>query len=163
MPTPSTLIEFGPTKRGALVGKFTDRYGAACSIQESSYPDEECVWLGVEVDAMGEPILNGRMHVTRDLARQLAEALHHFAAEGTLGLYEADQYQVGSWVVGVARDNHGFLGRIVAAHPGVWLKVQDSDSANSEPWECAWSLVPTSWLPTLPPPRSRTLFEHLEG
>jgi hypothetical protein len=152
-------IEFGPTTRGALLGKFTDRYGASCSLQESSYPEEDCIWLGVEVDSMGEPIDSGRMHLTRELARELAEALLHFASEGTLGFYDAGAYQVGRWVIGVGRDNHDVFGRIVEAHAGVRLKVEAKDSTV---WECAWGLVPSSWVPTDPPPRARTLFEHLE-
>lgn len=155
------FIDFGSTKRGALVGKFTDRYGAACSIQESSYPDEECIWLGVEVDAMGDLIPSGRMHLTRDQAQKLAEVLLHFAAEGTLGLYDAAEYPVGSWVLGVGRDNRGVVGRVVEAHPGTVLRVQDAHG--EEPWECAWSLVPSSWIPTQAPPQGRSLFEHLEA
>lgn len=157
--TASDHIEFGPTKRGALVGRFLDRFGATCSAQESSYQDEECIWLGVEVDAMGEPVASGRMHLTRDLARQLAEVLIHFAAEGTLGLYDATEYQVGSWVLGVGQDNRGVIGRVVETRPGTLLKVQEG---LSEPWECDWSRIPSSWIPT-EPPRGRSLYEHLEG
>lgn len=156
----ASFIDFGSTKRGALVGEFVDRYGASCSIQESSYPDEECVWLGVEVDAMGEVTPGGRMHLTREQARQLAEVLLYFAQEGTLGLYGADEYVVGAWVVGISRANRGVLGRVVEAQPGTLLRVQNVQG--EAPWECAWSLVPTSWLPTEAPPQGRSLFEHLE-
>lgn len=164
MTTSPCLIEFGPTKRGALVGKFCDRYGACCSIQESSYPEEDCVWLGVEIDAMGELAPNGRMHLTRDLARQLAEALLHFAHDGSLGLYDTTDYSVGNWVLGVAADNQGVVGRVVEARPGSLLKVkvEDRERGGEDPWEYAWSVVPASWVPTEPPPRGRSLFEHLE-
>lgn len=142
------------------MGAFVDRYGASCSIQESSYPDEECVWLGVEVDATGEITPNGRMHLTRELARQIAEVLLHFAEEGTLGLYGAEDYGVGAWVVGVSRANRGVLGRVVEAQPGTLIRVQNVQG--EEPWECAWNLVPSSWLPAQPPPQGRSLYEHLE-
>lgn len=158
MATPRA-IEFSPTTRGALLSKFTDRYGASCSLQESSYPEEDCVWLGVEIDWMGELVPSGRMHLTRELARELAEALLHFASEGTLGFYDAGEYQVGAWVIGTAKDNHGILGRVVELRPGVRLKVEARDSST---WECTWALVTSTWLPTEPPPRARTLFEHLE-
>lgn len=158
--TAPNFIDFGSTKRGALVGEFTDRYGASCSIQESSYPDEDCVWLGVEVDAMGEMTPNGRMHLTRDQARQLAEVLLHFAEVGALGVYDAAEYKVGAWVVGVSQKNRGVLGRVIEAHPGTVLRVQNVQG--EEPWECAWSLVPSSWVPTQAPPQGRSLFEHLE-
>jgi hypothetical protein len=159
--TTRNWIHFGSTKRGALVGEFTDRYGASCSIQESSYQDEECIWLGVEVDAMGEVTPNGRMHLTRDQARQLAEVLLHFAADGTIGLYDAEEYKVGAWVVGISQTNRDVLGRVVEAQPGTLLRVQNAQGG-AEPWECAWSLVPSSWLPTQPPPQGRSLFEHLD-
>jgi hypothetical protein len=155
-------IEFGPTRRGALVGKFTDRYGAHCSLQESSYPEEECLWLGVEVDSMGEDLPSARMHLTRELARELAEVLLHFAAEGSLGLYDATDYQVGQWVVGVGKENHGVLGRVVEAHAGSLIRVQNARSG-SEVWECSWSLVPSTWVPTEGPPRGVSLFERLEA
>lgn len=141
------------------MGKFTDRFGAACSIQESSYPDEECVWLGVEVDAMGEPVPNGRMHLTRDQARQLAEVLLHFSAEGTLGVFDPDEYKIGSWVLGVGGDNRGVVGRVVEARPGTLLRIQHVQG--EAPWECAWNLVASSWIPTQAPPQGRSLFEHL--
>lgn len=154
------FIEFELTKRGALVGEFIDRYGASCSVQESSYQDEDCVWVGVETDAMGEMVPNGRMHLTRDQARQLAEVLLHFATEGSLGRYDKDDYKVGAWVVGVNEANRGIVGRVVELQPGALLRVQNVEGAAS--YECAWSLVPTSWLPTQPPPQGRSLFEHLE-
>ena len=162
MATPERPIEFESTRGGALVGKFTDRYGAACSLQESSYQEEDCAWLGVEIDCMGEPLQNARMHLTRDLARKLAEALLYFATEGTLGLYDGSEYPVGQWVLGVARDNRGVLGRVVEAHAGTVVKIQEART-QSEVWECAWQLVPSTWVPTEPPSRAFSLFEHLEA
>lgn len=155
-------IEFGPTRCGALVGKFTDRYGAHCSLQESSYPEEECLWLGVEVDSMGEALPSARMHLTRELARELAEALLYFSAEGSLGLYDASDYAVGQWVVGVGKENQGVLGRVVEAHAGSVIKVQHARSGE-DLWECSWPLVPSTWVPTESPPRGVSLFERLDS
>lgn len=155
-------IEFEATRRGSLVGKFTDRFGAHCSLQESSYAEEECLWLGVEVDSMGDALSSARMHLTRDLARQLAEALLYFAREGALGLYDASQYEVGQWLVGVGRENHGVLARVVEARVGVLIKVQEA-LAGSAAWECAWARVPSTWVPAEAPPPGVSLFEHLEA
>ena len=110
---------------------------------------------------MGEALPSARMHVTRELARELAEALLYFAEEGSLGAYDADDYRVGGWVVGVGRDNRGVLGRVVEIHSGTKLRVQ-SASANGEVWDCGWQLVPTTWIPTESPTRV-SLFEHLEA
>lgn len=59
-------MEFKQTKKGLMRAEFTDRYGALCSLQESSIPGEDCVWLGVDVDIEGEEVRNGRMHLTRE-------------------------------------------------------------------------------------------------
>jgi hypothetical protein len=155
-------IEFEATRRGALVGTFTDRYGAHCSLQESSYLDEECLWLGIEVDAMGEPLPSARMHVTRDLARRLGEALLHFATEGVLGSYDASGYRVGQWVIGIGKDNYGLTGRIVELQEGRLIKVQNAQ-LGSEFWTCTWKLATRHWLPTNSPPEGVSLFEHLEA
>lgn len=160
--TAPSPIQFSATNRKGLIGKFTDRYGASCSIQESSYQDEECIWLGVEIDPMGEVLTQGRMHITRELACKLAEILLYFSAEGTLGLYDAEEYQVGRWVLGIGKDNHGIIGRVVEVCPGAVLKIQDTQVNEPKDWECTWSLVPTRWIPTEAPPRARSLFEHLE-
>ena len=40
-------INLSPTQRGFLRGEFTDRYGAKCSIQQSSLATEGAIWLGV--------------------------------------------------------------------------------------------------------------------
>lgn len=111
---------------------------------------------------MGDALPSARMHLTRELARQLAEALLYFAREGTLGLYDPSHYPVGQWVVGVGRENQGVMGRVVEAHVGSAIKVQDMH-AGSEAWECAWSRVPSTWVPAEQPPRGISLFEHLEA
>jgi len=64
-----------PTERGFLRSDFKDASGAACSIQESSLATDYCIWLG-----QGD----GRMHLTRKLARELIEWLGAFADTGTL-------------------------------------------------------------------------------
>ena len=36
------------TVAGFAFAKFTDRYGAQCSIQKSSLAFEDCIWLGID-------------------------------------------------------------------------------------------------------------------
>jgi hypothetical protein len=133
-------VIFGPTKHGTLIGKFTDRFGAECSIQESSYQEEDCIWLGVETDSMGESLPNGRMHLTRERARELILVLRHFVETGALGVYDRSEYHLGRWVVGVGDDNNGEAGI----------------------WHCSWERVGDVWVPTDPPPQGRSLFDHLD-
>ena len=157
------LINFQATKTGALLGKFHDRYGAECTVQESSYQEELCLWVGVEKDSMGEAITNGRMHLNQDQARELAEALLHFANEGGLGKYDANQhFRVGSWVRGIGKDNFGIYGRVITAHVGGFLTVQDQ-STPGEPghFTCVWDIVPNLWSPAEAPPEGTSRFTFL--
>jgi hypothetical protein len=117
-------VRFNSTRRGLLRAEFKDRYGAECSVQESSIPGEDCLWLGVEVDFYGDELRAGRMHIDRDLARQLYPVLRHFARTGSLGTDDPDSsLQVGMWVVGVGEQNRGIEGRIVQI--GDLVVVQD--------------------------------------
>jgi hypothetical protein len=162
---PVDMIKFQVTKVGSLLGKFTDRYGAQCSLQESSYQEELCLWVGVEVDAMGEANPNGRMHITQDQARELAEALLYFANEGGLGKYDAAQhFRVGSWVRGLGKDNFGIYGRILAAHVGGFLTVQDqSTSGEAGQYTCVWDHIHKIWSPAEVPPEGASRYEFLNA
>lgn len=156
------MIKYRATQSGHLVGKFKDRYGAECSIQESSYTDEACLWLGVEEDNSGQAVLQGRMHLTQDQARELAEALLHFANEGALGQYDTDHYRVGAWVRGIGKESLGVYGRITVAQVGSHLVVQDQRRPGAEgEIVCLWDVIGKLWTPAEAPPQGRTLFEHL--
>jgi hypothetical protein len=75
-----------PTQRGFKRAEFVDRYGAKCSIQESSLATEYCIWLGCEsetVDLQGRPC-GARMHVSQELAAELIPLLQVFVATGLL-------------------------------------------------------------------------------
>jgi hypothetical protein len=155
-------VIFGPTKHGTLIGKFTDRFGAECSIQESSYQEEDCIWLGVETDSMGESLPNGRMHLTRERARELILVLRHFVETGALGVYDRSEYHLGRWVVGVGDDNNGIIGRVIEVQPR-GLSVQDNEKVGEAGiWHCSWERVGDVWVPTDPPPQGRSLFDHLD-
>lgn len=103
-------MNFEQTPRGFLVGRFKDRYGAKCSLQESSLAEEAAVWFGIDdpepkimcSDAakLGlkrqrengwqdyyipkEVLLNTRMHLTQSDVKILIPILRHFAETGYL-------------------------------------------------------------------------------
>jgi hypothetical protein len=68
-------IEWSHTEGRFCRGEFQDRDGAECSIQTSSLPIEDCIWLG------RAPI---RMHLTREMAGELAQILLKFSYTGEL-------------------------------------------------------------------------------
>lgn len=100
-------IETAPANdRGFYVGRWIDRYGAKCSIQESSLAaDEGHIWLGcdeiglkrfepgkgwsdVELE-QNDPhgithVANTRMHLSQSMVRDLLPLLQHFAEHGCL-------------------------------------------------------------------------------
>lgn len=103
-------ITVSKNERGLMIGKFTDRYGMECSIQESSLATDTCLWLGLDAanpqimakdaaahgvdpgDGTGwvpypipkEVQLATRMHLTREMARDLIPLLESFARSGLL-------------------------------------------------------------------------------
>lgn len=158
-------MEFRQTKRGLLRADFRDRYGALCSLQESSIPGEDCLWMGVEVNFEGDELRHGRMHLTRDMARKLVPILRHFARRGSLGIDTVeDPFHVGAWVVGVGEENRGIEGRIIQAHPGETLTVQDSKKFGPEGQIiCVWDVVDLIWEPIEVPESVPTRYDILSG
>ncbi len=105
------MITWDKTNRFFRIGTFKDRYGTACSIQESSLATEDCVWLGVDdadpkimavdaiklgMDTKGQttgwvpyPLpeevgCSTRMHLTKPMAEELILVLSHFVKTGYL-------------------------------------------------------------------------------
>lgn len=92
--------------RGFLHAEFVDRYGAKCSIQESSLADAEGhIWLGcdeiglkrfepglgwsdvpLKADHNGGVVYqaNARMHLSQTMVHQLLPLLQYFAEHGEL-------------------------------------------------------------------------------
>lgn len=81
------MINLTETSRGFKRGEFVDRYGAKCSIQESSLAGENCVWLGCDHETIhhvtGESC-GARMHLTRDMAVAIVMHLQRFIETGRL-------------------------------------------------------------------------------
>jgi len=151
---------FKPTKKGLLRAEFQDRYGALCSLQESSIPGEDCVWLGVDVSFEGEEIQHGRMHLTRDHAQELLPILRRFASHGTLEAGQ-DPFSVGSWVIGVGDDNRDVEGRVVQSHRGQ-ITIQNVRRPGLEgQYVCAADQMDILWEPIDIPDHVPTAFERL--
>lgn len=93
-------MKLRPTSRGFLRGEFVDVYGEECSIQKSSLATEDCIWLGADnqkakVCVQGEgwkefplpkgvEIMPSRMHLSRELVKELLPLLQHFVDTGEL-------------------------------------------------------------------------------
>lgn len=81
------------TDRGFERFEFTDRYGEVCSIQESSLATDDAIWFGVNhasieevnlVEENGKKGAMARMHLTRDMVKDLLPILQFFADHGEL-------------------------------------------------------------------------------
>ena len=86
------------TARNYLGTAFLDTYGVSCSMQESSYAAEPCIWLGVDKPEFKHisggkmydytlpenVIVFSRMHLNQEQARKLANNLLYFAEHGCL-------------------------------------------------------------------------------
>lgn len=81
-------IEF--TQRGFARAEFTDRYGAACSIQDSSLATEDCIWLGCDEGRHVDGACLARMHLTPEMAAALIPILQRFVETGSIAT-NADQ------------------------------------------------------------------------
>lgn len=151
-------MNFKPTKKGLLSADFLDRFGQECSIQESSYQEEDCIWFGVDKDLRGDQ--GARMHLTRDMVREVIPVLQHFVRTGALGVDDPEEkYAVGTWVTGIGEHNRGIEGRIVEAHLGQRIVVQVW--SQKDPYVCAWDSIHLSWEPCEPPTAARTWYERL--
>lgn len=139
------MFVFKPTSKGLLRAEFKDRLGATCALQESSRADEDCAWLGVEVDLDGDEIRYGKMLITRDMAEKLLPVLRHFARTGHLGQDTPGQrFEVGTWVVGVGVENHGIEGRVIAT--GETVVIQDYTHPGKT-HSIAWDHIELHWEP----------------
>lgn len=77
------MIEWRKTERGFERGEFKDHYGEDCSIQQSSLATEDAIWLGRNVE-VSDKAAGARMHLTREMAGELAQILLRFSYTGEL-------------------------------------------------------------------------------
>lgn len=98
------MMKKGVTERGFALHEFTDAYGVQCSLQKSSLATADAIWLGVDnvnpqIMASDTPEggtgwvpylipanvhLTNRMHLTREMAKELIDALQVFVDTGNL-------------------------------------------------------------------------------
>jgi hypothetical protein len=108
---PETKISKGKGSRGFGLFEFRDLHSAECSLQESSAATMNCIWLGISepkpkimtgdaeqlgikhtvvgpgwstVDIPPEAFIQGRMHLSQAMVKQLLPYLTHFAETGSL-------------------------------------------------------------------------------
>lgn len=77
-------MELYTTPRGFRRADFTDLYGAACSIQESSLVEPPALWLGRDAGTHLQGDCLARMHLTQAQAAELIGLLQHFVDTGEL-------------------------------------------------------------------------------
>lgn len=94
-------MELKQTNRGFDITEFTDKYGEKCSLQKSSLATEDCIWLGISkpkltvfensskgnylvVDMPDNMSVSSRMHLTRDMVKELLPYLQNFVETGEL-------------------------------------------------------------------------------
>lgn len=98
-------LKVDKTNRGFGIVKFKDEYGVDCSLQKSSLADNDCIWLGVEdlqpkilackvnggipngwvdYEISKDVLFHKRMHLTRDMVKQLLPLLQKFVKTGEL-------------------------------------------------------------------------------
>jgi hypothetical protein len=91
-------MKFDATERGFTIAEFEDLYGEKCSLQKSSAAMYDAIWLGVsqpepvilhegqwkKIELPEGTLLNGRMHLSQKMVRDLLPALQHFAEHGEL-------------------------------------------------------------------------------
>lgn len=107
------MLKANITQRGFFYYKFEDRYGASCSIQNSSLATEDAIWFGIDDpepkilaskikevlgseaddgDGTGwvpypipnDVLINTRMHLTRSQVEQILPVLQRFVDTGSI-------------------------------------------------------------------------------
>ena len=98
-------VKVTKTDRGFEVARFVDLYGAKCSIQRSSIATTDAIWFGCDEIGLKRftpfaggwqdvaleqtvggvhHVANNRMHLTRDMVRELLPVLQRFVDTGEL-------------------------------------------------------------------------------
>lgn len=160
------MIELKVLPKGPLYGEFEDRDGQKCSIQESTWQNEACIWLGMETPLDSQDVsdrMHHRMHLTQTQVHALLPLLRHFARTGTLGYDDPKEvFRVGVWVVGIGETNHGVEGRIVSISRGAQAIIQDYRQSGSEGQHiCSWDRVDLMWEPIESPEDIPSRYDRL--
>lgn len=81
-------LNIEPTERGFMRGEFKDRDGNPCIIQDSSLATEDAVRLGQLEGTHHLGHCLATMHLTKDMAKALIQALMRFVNNGTIAEIE---------------------------------------------------------------------------
>jgi hypothetical protein len=65
--------------------EFNDRYQTECTLQNSSLASEDAIWLGVHSP---KDAANGRMHLTKEMVRELIPRLQEFVDTGYIQMLD---------------------------------------------------------------------------
>lgn len=77
-------LDIKTTSRGFPVATFVDRYGAKCSIQDSSLADESALWFGCDEGTHIDGKCVARMHLTTEMVTVLIPVLQRFVDTGSI-------------------------------------------------------------------------------
>lgn len=81
-------LNIEPTERGFMRGEFRDRDGNLCIIQDSSLATEDALRLGQLEGTHHLGHCLATMHLTKEMARTLIQALMRFVNNGTIAEIE---------------------------------------------------------------------------
>uniref|UniRef100_A0A6M3KZV8 Uncharacterized protein n=1 Tax=viral metagenome TaxID=1070528 RepID=A0A6M3KZV8_9ZZZZ len=77
-------IKLERTERGFKIGNFKDIYGKECSIQKSSLATDDAIWLGCDEGLHVDGECCARMHLNKELAKEIVRHLNRFIKTGEL-------------------------------------------------------------------------------
>lgn len=138
-------IELTATQRGFAIGSFKDRYGMECSIQKSALATEDCLWLGITEGT--------RMHLTRQMAGELAPLLGSFSITGELS---APPKPTTSTIIEAMRRGHNALTVAITDH------IYDADNGEHPPAGCRFVVARDSLFLAMDSARKLGAFTHLQ-
>lgn len=72
------------TERGFSLYNFIDDYGRECSIQKSSSAEDDKIWLGCDSGLHHHGQCMARMHLTKEIAKNIVIILNSFIETGEI-------------------------------------------------------------------------------
>ena len=72
------------TQREFAHYSFKDDYGQECSIQKSSSSEEDKIWIGCDSGTHNMGKCLARMHLTKDIAKNIVNILNRFIETGEI-------------------------------------------------------------------------------
>lgn len=117
-------MQLRKTDRGFAIGEFNDIGDRPCSLQKSSLATEDAIWFGVQdakpmckgevIPFIKDTLFSTRMHLTQDMAKELATRLKQFVKTGTVD----PMYKV--------MDRYGSPYSLFGDRETIWLGMDDA-------------------------------------